>query len=126
MPLITLTLLKGRDTVERRNICDAVHAALVSSGVPVADRFQRIIELEPENFIYDANYPDLEVARTDKFVIIEILLSAGRSVKIKRKILADLMENLKNHQISPNDVMVCFKETAWENWAFANGNQIHI
>jgi 5-carboxymethyl-2-hydroxymuconate isomerase len=126
MPLITLTLLKGRNTAEKRNICDAVHTALVNSGVPVADRFQRIIELEPENFIYDANYPDLEIARTDKFVIIEILLSVGRSVKIKRKILADLMENLKNHQISPNDVMVCFKETAWENWAFANGNQIHI
>ena len=126
MPLITLTLLKGRDATEKRNICDAVHAALVSSGVPAADRFQRIIELEPENFIYDASYPDLEVSRTGKFVIIEILLSVGRSVKIKRKILTDLMENLKNKQILPNDVMVCFKETAWENWAFANGTQIHI
>jgi 5-carboxymethyl-2-hydroxymuconate isomerase len=126
MPLITLTLLKGRDITEKKNICDAVHTALVNSGVPVADRFQRIIELEPENFIYDKNYPDLENPRTDKFVIIEILLSVGRSVKIKRKILADLMEELKNMQIATNDVMVCFKETVWENWAFANGKQIHI
>jgi 5-carboxymethyl-2-hydroxymuconate isomerase len=126
MPLITLTLLKGRDAKEKKDICDAVHAALVGSGVPAADRFQRIIELEPENFIYDTHYPDLENARTDKFVIIEILLSVGRSVKIKRKILADLMEGLKNKQIATNDIMVCFKETQWENWAFANGVQIHI
>lgn len=126
MPLITLTLLKGRDPKEKRAICDAVYTALVNSGVPAADRFQRVIELEPENFIYDTHYPDLENARTDKFVIIEILLSVGRSVKIKRKILADLMEELKLKQISTNDVMVCFKETQWENWAFANGVQIHI
>lgn len=126
MPLITLTLLKRRDASEKKIICDAVHTALVGSGVPVADRFQRIIELDSENFIYDKSYPDLENSRTDKFVIIEILLSVGRSVKIKRKILADLMEELKNKQISTNDIMVCFKETAWENWAFANGKQIHI
>ncbi|WP_259069762.1 tautomerase family protein [Mucilaginibacter sp. X4EP1] len=126
MPLITLTLLKGRDPKEKKDILDAVHTALVNSGVPAADRFQRILELEPDNFIYDTHYPDLENARTDKFVIIEILLSVGRSVKIKRKILADLMEELKRKQISTNDIMVCFKETQWENWAFANGTQIHI
>jgi hypothetical protein len=27
--------------------------------------------------------------------------------------------------VSPNDVMVAFKETAWENWAFANGELLH-
>lgn len=125
MPLITITLPKGRSAGEKRQIADAVHNALVAAGVPVQDRFQRIIELEEENLIYDRNYPDLETPRSDKFVLIEILFSVGRSVKIKRKILSDLMEGLKQIDVSPNDTMVVFKETAWENWAFANGQIIH-
>jgi phenylpyruvate tautomerase PptA (4-oxalocrotonate tautomerase family) len=125
MPFITLTLLKGRQAAEKKQILDAVHAALIDAGVPVADRFQRVLELEPENFIYDLNYPNLETPRTDKFMIIEIMLSVGRSVKVKRKILAHLMNGLTAMAVSPNDVMVAFKETAWENWAFANGELLH-
>lgn len=126
MPSITITLLKGRTAAQKKQIGDAVHESLVAAGVPAADRFQRFIELEPENFIYDKHYPDLETARTDQFMQIEILFSVGRSVKVKRKILADLMIKLKSLQISTNDVMVYFMETSWENWAFANGEQIHI
>jgi phenylpyruvate tautomerase PptA (4-oxalocrotonate tautomerase family) len=125
MPFITLTLLKGRPAAEKKQILDAVHASLVDAGVPATDRFQRVIELEPENFIYDATYPDLATPRTDKFMVIEIMLSVGRSVKIKRKLLAHLMGGLTAINLSPNDAMVVFKETAWENWAFANGNILH-
>ncbi|MCF0041577.1 tautomerase family protein [Dyadobacter fanqingshengii] len=126
MPLVTITLVKGRSTPEKHLIADKVHAALVNTGVPGDDRFQRIIELEPENFIYDRNFPDLHQARTPAFILIEIVWSAGRSVKIKRKLLGDLMDGLKAAGQDPNDVMVAFIETAWENWAFANGEQIHI
>ncbi|MDN5288075.1 MAG: tautomerase family protein [Mucilaginibacter sp.] len=126
MPSITITLLKGRSATEKKQIGDAIHESLVAAGVPAGDRFQRFIELELENFIYDKHYPDLGTARTDQFMQIEILFSVGRSVKIKRKILADLMIKLQDIQVSPNDVMVYFLETNWENWAFANGEQIHI
>lgn len=126
MPLITISLLKGRSKEQKLGIADAVHSALVSSGVPVEDRFQRILELDPENLIFNRNYPELATPRSDAFVVIEILLSVGRSVKVKRGILSKLMEELKAINIEPNDVMVVFKETAWENWAFANGEIIHI
>src|ERR1700719_3255994 len=50
-------------------------------------------------------------------VLIEILLSVGRSVKIKKKILSDIMSALvKSPGLNPENVMVCFKETQWENW----------
>lgn len=125
MPLITITAAKGRTPEEKRAIGDAVHQALVSSGVPDADRFQRFFDLEPENFIYNTHYPDLTDGRTQAFTIIEILLSVGRSVKVKRGILEKLIEGLELLHIAPNDVFVCFKETAWENWAFANGKLLH-
>src|SRR4029077_6884534 len=70
--------------------------------------------------------PDLTTPRTDDFVLIEILLSVGRSVKVKKKILSELMTALtKSPGLNPDNVMVCFKETQWENWAFAGGRLIH-
>ncbi|MFD2936694.1 tautomerase family protein [Spirosoma flavum] len=125
MPLITVTLLKGKSAAHKRSIGDAIHQSLVKSGVSSEDRFQRIIELDEENFIYNPTYPDLTNPRSADFIIIEILFSVGRSVKVKRQILADLMLDLDAIDINLNDVMVSFQETAWENWAFANGVILH-
>ena len=104
---------------------DTVHSALVSSGVPVADRFQRVIELDEADFRFDPEYPDLASRRNGEFVLIEILWSVGRSVKVKKKLLADLVTGLERCGLNPENVMVCFKETAWENWAFGGGRLIH-
>ena len=125
MPLVTITLGKGKTAEEKQKIGDAIQAALVETGVPAADRFQRFIELEPENFIYDKNYPDLSKPRTSQFIVIEILLSVGRSVKVKKKILGALVTQLKALGLDANDLFVVFKETSWENWAFANGEILH-
>lgn len=125
MPLVTITLGKGRTAEQKQKIGDAIQAALVETGVPAADRFQRFIELEPENFVYDTNYPDLSKPRTSQFIVIEILLSVGRSVKVKKKILGGLISQLKTLGLDPNDIFVVFKETSWENWAFANGEILH-
>ena len=40
----------------------------VASGVPEKDRFQRVLEPGPEDFRFDAAYPDLTTPRTDEFV----------------------------------------------------------
>jgi phenylpyruvate tautomerase PptA (4-oxalocrotonate tautomerase family) len=102
-----------------------VHAALVSSGVPATDRFQRVIELEAEDFRFDPTYPDVKTPRSEEFALIEILWSVGRSVKVKKKLLQELMAMLTQSGIDTENVMVCFKETSWENWAFAGGRLIH-
>jgi phenylpyruvate tautomerase PptA (4-oxalocrotonate tautomerase family) len=125
MPLITLTVRKPKSREFKSNVLDAVHAALVSSGVPPADKFQRVIELEAEDFHFDPSYPDLQATRDGDFVLIEILWSVGRSVKVKRKLLEELMASLASSGLNPEKVMVVFKETSWENWAFGGGRLIH-
>lgn len=125
MPLVTLTVRRPKSSVFKTTILDAVHAALVSSGVPAADRFQRILELADEDFRFDPSYPDLKMERNEDFVLIEILWSVGRSVKVKRKLLEELMSRLAQGGLNPENVMVCFKETAWENWSFGGGRLIH-
>ena len=127
MPLVTLTVRRGKDAAFKSAVLDAVHNALVASGVPQADRFHRVLELAPEDFRFDASYPDLANARTDDFVLIEVLLSTGRSVKVKRKIVADLIAALRESPgLDPDNVMLVFKETLWENWSFAGGRFIHV
>jgi hypothetical protein len=126
MPLVTLTVRKPKTAAFKDAVLDAVHAALVAAGVPQADRFQRVLELDAVDFRYDAGYPDLQAPRSEDFVLIEVLWSVGRSVRIKRALLADMLARLSTAGLNPEHVMLCFKETAWENWSFGGGRQIHI
>ncbi|MGB7193330.1 MAG: tautomerase family protein [Collimonas pratensis] len=126
MPLVTITVRKPKSAEFKAGVLDAVHAALLSSGVPATDKFQRVIELDAEDFRYDPGYPDLKSARTENFVLIEILWSVGRSVKVKRKLLEELMATLSGQGLNTEEVMVCFKETSWENWSFGGGRLIHV
>ncbi len=125
MPLITLTVRKPKSSTFKTTVLDAVHAALVSSGVPATDKFQRVIELDADDFRFDPSYPDLKSERNDDFVLIEILWSVGRSVKVKKKFMEELMGGLARGGFNTENVMVVFKETAWENWAFGGGRFIH-
>jgi phenylpyruvate tautomerase PptA (4-oxalocrotonate tautomerase family) len=126
MPLVTLTVREGKSKEFKSAVLAAVHGALIASGVPEKDRFQRVLELSAEDFRFDPQYPDLSARRTEDFVLIEILLSVGRSVKVKKKILADLIAAVtKDPGLNAEHVMVCFKETLWENWSFAGGRLLH-
>ena len=58
-------------------------------------------------------------------MLVEILWSVGRSVKIKKELLSFLMNELASKGIDPENAMVVFKETQWENWSFAGGRLIH-
>jgi len=126
MPLVTVTVRKPKTSAFKSAVLQAVHSSLVASGVPETDRFHRVIELPADDFRFDPSYPDTTRPRTDDFTLIEVLLSVGRSVKVKRKILADIVAALgRDPGLHPDDVFVVFKETQWENWAFAGGRQIH-
>ena len=126
MPLVTLTVRRPKGAAFKSAVLAGVHAALVAAGVPPDDLFHRVLELGAEDFRFDPRYPDLERPRGEDFVLIEILLSAGRSVKVKRKLLQDLVAALaKDPGLDPEGVFVVFKETTWENWAFGGGRQIH-
>ncbi|SRR5258707_7386557 len=127
MPLVTVTVRAPKTAAFKDAVLDAVQSALVGSGVPEADRFQRVLELGPQDFRFDARYPDLKRDRGDDFVLIEILWSVGRSVKVKRKLITDLLAALAAKPgLDPEHVMIAFKETQWENWSFGGGRLPHV
>lgn len=125
MPLVTLTVRRPKSREFKHAVLDAVHAALVAVGVPPTDQFQRVIELDADDFRFDPDYPDLSTPRNEDFVLIEILWSVGRSVKVKRQLLQVLMPGLRQAGLEPEAAMVVFKETSWENWAFGGGRILH-
>ncbi|MGA0611604.1 tautomerase family protein [Caldimonas sp. KR1-144] len=125
MPIVTLTLRRPKTPAFKTMVLDAVHAALVGAGVNPNDRFQRVLELDADDFRFDAVFPDVRTRRTDDFVLVEILLGAGRSVKVKKQILATLVERLEAAGFDPENLMVCFQDVAWENWSPAGGRVPH-
>ena len=126
MPLVTLTVQRPQTAAFKSAILAAVHQALVNSGVPQADRFQRVLELDADDFRFDPSYPDLASPRGRDFVLIEILWSVGRSVKIKRKVIDDIVTGIaRDPGVARESVMIVFKETAWENWSFGGGRILH-
>ena len=126
MPLVTVTLRNPRPHAFKSALLDGIHRSLVANGVPEADRFQRVLELDEGDFRYDPHYPDVGTARGGDFVLIEVLWSVGRSVKIKRKVVGDITAALaRDPGLDPEQVMIVFIETAWENWAFAGGRLLH-
>lgn len=128
MPLVTLTVQDTVSAARRRQILDAVHAALVSVGVPPADRFQRELALQPGDSVFDPHYPaepGSTPPRDERFVIVEVLWSVGRSVKVKRQLLQQLKAGLEAIDFDPAQLMLVFKETSWENWSFAGAQMLH-
>jgi phenylpyruvate tautomerase PptA (4-oxalocrotonate tautomerase family) len=127
MPLVTITMREGRSPAEKRLIGDVIQAGLLKAGVPEADRFQEFIDAKPENLIADPSYPDLPEPRDGGLVLIRILLSAGRSAKVKREVLRTIVEGLEQRASVPRrNVFIVFVETTWENWSFAGGVQPHV
>jgi len=54
MPLVRISLVKGKPPALRRSIGDAVHRALVETiDVPPLDRFQLLTEHEPGDLVYE-------------------------------------------------------------------------
>ena len=121
MPLVRISLVKGKPEAYRRKVGDAIHRALVETiSVPALDRFQLVTEHEPGDIVYDSNY--LGIARSSDIVIIQITLSAGRTLEQKRGLYRRIAANLAAAVgLRPEDAWINLVEVAKENWSFGNG-----
>ena len=120
MPLVRISVLKGKRPAWRQQLGEAVHEALVRTiNVPAQDRFQVLSEHEPGDLVYDPGY--LGIARSNDIVIIQITLSVGRTLAQKRALYRRLAENLARLGVRREDVWINLIEVAKENWSFGLG-----
>ncbi len=121
MPLVRISLMRGKPAGFARKIGAVVYQAMVDTiNVPPADNFQIITEHDRDHLVYDPAY--LAIARTDGIVFIQITLNQGRTVEMKKRFYTTLAERLHaDLGIRKEDVFISLVEVAKENWSFGNG-----
>ena len=117
MPFVKIYYRRDKHA-DPKPIGDAVHEALVAqANVPRDDRFHVFLPLD--DIVADPTYGGVQ--RSDRLVIVEITLNAGRTIEIKKNLYADIARRLDAAGIRPDDVMVSLVEVTKENWSFGGG-----
>jgi 4-oxalocrotonate tautomerase len=121
MPLVRVSLRRGKSDDYKRAIGDGVYRALRETFiVPEEDRFVTIAEHSESEFQFSKTYMD--IARTDDLVILQITVSNTRTIEQKKALFARIAELLSQKPgLRKEDVFINLLEVAKENWSFGNG-----
>ena len=121
MPLVRISLLRGKGEAFGRKVGEVVYRAMLDTlNVPLKDKFQVITEHTRDSLVYDPDYLDID--RSDGFIAIQITLSEGRSVETKLAFYKRVAESLRSElDVRPQDVFISLVEVRKENWSFGNG-----
>ena len=95
----------------RETLSTTIHSCIVDAlNYPPEKKFQRFFPLQAEDFEYPSD-------RTQRYIIIEILLFEGRSIAAKKSLYQLLFERLKDKlDIASLDVEIILIETPRHNW----------
>jgi 4-oxalocrotonate tautomerase len=121
MPLVRVSLRKGKPAAYRKSVLDGIYKAMRSSfDVPDEDRFMTVSEHDETDFSYSKGY--LDIARSDDLLFIQITANNTRTVDKKKAFFRQIVENLKvDPGVRPEDVFINLIEVLPENWSFGNG-----
>jgi len=121
MPLVRISLRRGKPPQYHKAIRDGVYAAMRESfEVPQDDRFMLVTEHDAGDFDYDAHYYGID--RSNDLVIIQLTVSNTRTVDQKKALYRCIVERLaENPGIRRQDVFINLVEVSKENWSFGNG-----
>jgi phenylpyruvate tautomerase PptA (4-oxalocrotonate tautomerase family) len=115
MPIVTISMLKGKSKEEKKQILAAVHDALVAAfKIPEWDRTQKIIEFDKENF-------EIPEGKTERYTVIEIAVFPGRSREAKKELYRSIVEKLSKPGIPATDVFILLNEQPLDNWGIRGG-----
>ncbi|MCD6405917.1 MAG: tautomerase family protein [Planctomycetes bacterium] len=115
MPVVKISVRKGRGESGKRALLDAVAAALIEAiKVPDGHRISRVAEFEADDF----QIPD---SSADNFTLVEITLFPGRTAEAKRSLYQRIVANFEKLGIAPADVHIILYEPPLENWGMRGG-----
>ena len=126
MPLVRISLKRGKPPAYRQAIAEAVYQALRDTfDVPDRDRFMTITEHDGDDFIFDRGY--LGIDRSDDFVILQLTVSNTRPREQKQALYRRIVELLtENPGLRPEDVFINLVEVLPENWSFGLGEAQYV
>lgn len=135
MPLVRISCFEGPYTADaKRLISDSVYLAMRESiAIPEGDQFvvfsehagKHPSEFNHHEMFVDPHFPSMN--RTDRFVLIHITLSKGRTVAQKQTLYARIAERLHEAAGIPvDDVMIVLTENNFEDWSFGKGQAQYV
>jgi 4-oxalocrotonate tautomerase len=121
MPLVRVSLRRGKSDDYRKAIGDGVYQAMREVfNVPEEDRFVVVSEHSESELQFSKTY--LDIARSDDLVIIQITANNTRTTEQKKALFARIAEVLSQHPgLRKEDVFINLVDVPKENWSFGNG-----
>jgi 4-oxalocrotonate tautomerase len=121
VPLARIDLPAGKPPGYGRAVADAVYEALIATlNVPRGDRFQVISEHGRDTLLIDPTY--LGIDRSADALLIQVTLSEGRSVEVKKAFYKAVADGLHERiGLRREDVFINLVEVKKENWSFGHG-----
>lgn len=126
MPLVQISLIKGKSSEYIRLIANGVHRALHETyDVPLHDHFQLIQEYDAGNLIYDRTY--LAGDRSDDIVFIHIIAGKWRDTAKKKALYRRVVELLAEKPgLRPEDVQIILTSNDHDDWSFGKGDASYV
>jgi len=121
MPLVRIDLMRGKPIQYRKTIGECIYNAMRDViDVPKDDKFQIITEHPVEEFNIAESYLGNHYSKD--IILIQITMSAGRSIEKKQAFYKRVVDDLKTQlKVRPEDVVINLVEVAKENWSFGGG-----
>ena len=121
MPLVRVSLRRGKPVAYRKAILDGIYQAMISTfNVPNEDRFMVINEHDEPDFSYSPTY--FGINRSDDLVLIQLTVSNTRTVEKKQALFRQIAANLTaDPGLRPEDILINLVEVLPENWSFGHG-----
>ena len=95
MPLVTISILKGKPPEYIKAVGDSINSAVIETmGFPLDDRYQIIHQLDPECL-------QIQDRQGDR-IVMHLVMRAGRSNKSKQAFYKKVAENWQPTPASPN------------------------
>ncbi len=121
MPLIRISMRRGRPASHPATIVDGVYRALRATfEVPENDLFAVVHQHDADEFVFDANYFGFQ--RSAGLVIIQLTVANTRGVTQKKALYAAIAANLQREPgLKPDDIFISLVEVKREDWSFGGG-----
>jgi 4-oxalocrotonate tautomerase len=126
MPLTRISMKRGKPAAYRQAILENLYLAMRETfDVPEGDRFMTISEHEGDDFVYGADY--LDIQRSDDLVMIQITISNTRPVEQKLKLYRRMVERLtESPGLRAEDIFINLVEVLPENWSFGRAEAQYV
>jgi hypothetical protein len=111
MPFVTFTVRRGLSAADKSRLSEVMLEAQVAAGYHRADRFHRFLEVDQDDLLVDLRFPDYATDRTDRSVLVEVIISSGRPTGTATT-MADEAVRLFGERLhlAPQDILFVFQE----------------